>query len=129
MTFSETLIAVTLSAIITTGTALVFASYARSTSMLETNGRTATKILKTDEKLRNEISSVQLPFHLSSTKEAEKAAEFLKDKYALTEEIKILSVTLLKDSAGIARGLDVLWEKDGTECRTKELFDAIPVLK
>lgn len=129
MTLTETLIAISISTVIAAGTSLTFVSYAKNSSKLAENGRTANEILKTDERLREHISSVRLPYHLSAAKEAERQAAILKDKYAQSDDIKINSVTFLKNSSGITQGLEVLWERKGKEYKTKELFASVSVLK
>ncbi|MBP3773289.1 MAG: hypothetical protein J6I53_11480 [Treponema sp.] len=129
MGLNETVIAISLSFVITAGTAFSFATYARNSKRLSENGKAAQSTLVCDGKIREEISKITLPYHLSSQKEAEKKALLLKEKFSNEYGIEIISVGCLKDSAGITQGLDVAWKTDGTEYRTKELFSSVSILK
>lgn len=129
MGLNDTILAIALSVMITAGTTFTFSAYIKNSKKFYDMEKRMTGILKFDEELRNDISRIKLSYYLSSRKEAEKEAFFLKEKYGKKENTEIVSVDFLEDSSGITRGFDVTWKKDGTEHKTTELFSTVPVLK
>ncbi|MBP3708988.1 MAG: hypothetical protein J6I73_01055 [Treponema sp.] len=128
MRLSEVLVSVALFALLSSGIAGVYVSYSRNVRAAERGADRAKLVLETDLMLREAVSAITLPYWEDAETNADKAAATLLETLRLDDEVRIVSMKKLHDTAGRVRGLEIAWTVDERAYRTACLFASVPVL-
>lgn len=129
MHLSELMVSCLIFLAVCTGLSSVYFSFMKNSGNAFDSGRNTVIVLKTDEKFRNYISGICIPYWENTEDYSESVKEGILCMEGLDESILICAVLKLYDGEGFFRGLKVEWEINGIRHVTEELFSSSPVVR